>query len=124
MLLKISPVPKPRMTRADAWKQRDTVVRYFKFCDKLREEYQRPIKGGLRLTFYVQMPKSWPKKKKLLMEGMPHQQRPDLDNYIKAFLDALCSDRQIINPNDDSFVWHIEAKKIWATEGAIEVEDI
>ena len=57
------------------------------------------------------MAKSWSKKKKKAMLGKPHQQIPDLDNYLKAFLDALCK--------NDSFVHEVHAKKLWANKGAI-----
>lgn len=117
MKLSIDPVPKPRMTRADRWKQRPAVMRYWAYCDKLREEvgvYEVP--PTLSLVFNVPMPKSWSKKKKLEMEGKPHQQKPDIDNYEKAFLDALCE--------DDSYVYALRGEKYWATSGSIEVETL
>ena len=47
------------------------------------------------------------------MEGKPHQQRPDVDNYAKAFLDALCE--------DDSHVYSLKAEKYWSRTACIEV---
>ncbi|MBC8923069.1 RusA family crossover junction endodeoxyribonuclease, partial [Escherichia coli] len=32
----ITPLGKPRMTRADKWKQRPPVLRYRVFCDEVR----------------------------------------------------------------------------------------
>ena len=49
------------------------------------------------------------------MLGKPHQQRPDIDNLVKAVLDALCE--------DDSFVWNIEACKLWSDKAGIDIED-
>jgi len=62
------------------------------------------------------MPQSWSKKKRAEMRGKPHQQRPDLDNLIKAFKDALCE--------DDSHVHtYFEMKKIWGDVGQILVNE-
>jgi len=33
---KITPVPKPRQTRSDKWKQRPCVMRYRAFADEVR----------------------------------------------------------------------------------------
>ncbi len=49
----------------------------------------------------------------MVMNGKCHQEKPDTDNLIKAFLDALLM--------DDSRVWHISAKKYWGSNGAIVV---
>lgn len=66
------------------------------------------------ITFYVPMPPSWSQKKKVEMAGMPHQQRPDLDNYLKALMDAA--------RREDSGIYRVDAIKLWAHEGAIVVE--
>ena len=50
------------------------------------------------------------------MTGKPHQSKPDIDNLIKAFLDALL--------DDDAHVWDIRATKVWGTDGSIEVRDL
>jgi Holliday junction resolvase RusA-like endonuclease len=58
------------------------------------------------------MPKSWSKKKRNELNGKPHTQRPDLDNLIKAFKDALCE--------DDSHVHtYYNMRKIWGEDGKI-----
>ena len=59
------------------------------------------------------MPASWSEKKKKEMDGKPHQQKPDIDNLEKAFLDALCK--------DDSYVYAHAGEKYWGREGAITV---
>lgn len=48
------------------------------------------------------------------MRGRPHQQKPDADNVLKGFMDAL-------NKKDET-VWNITVTKLWADEGSIEVE--
>jgi Holliday junction resolvase RusA-like endonuclease len=106
----MKPEPKPRMTRSDKWNQRDCVMRYRAFSDELRlrlGSFKLPAK--IELTFYVPMYKSWSKKKLDRMNGKPHQQTPDIDNFIKAFLDALVS--------DDSYVYSVKAEKYWCLDG-------
>lgn len=46
----------------------------------------------VRLTFVFPVPDSWPKKKKALAltDNMAHVTKPDIDNLVKAALDALC----------------------------------
>ena len=116
MVIKILPVPKPRMTRADKWRKRDSGMRYRNFCDELGLKvgsYEVP--PTLRLSFSIPMPPSWSQKKRERMMDTPHQQKPDIDNLVKAFLDALCE--------DDSYVWNVNASKIWGKEGRIEIEE-
>ena len=119
MILDIAPCPKPRMTARDRWKKRQCVVKYFAFRDQIRQKvpsifYSNHYGYCLDLVFLVQMPKSWSEKKKAEFAGMPHQQKPDLDNYIKGLLDAMYK--------EDKLVWSISAKKLWTTgKGKIEV---
>jgi Holliday junction resolvase RusA-like endonuclease len=93
LTIHINPCPKPRMTRCDMWKQRPAVMRYRAFADELRLKLRRDFDfNGTSIEFGVPMPKSWSKKKKAEMNGKPHTQTPDLDNYLKALLDAHTSD--------------------------------
>ena len=48
------------------------------------------------------------------MDGQPHQVRPDLDNLIKAWCDALYQ--------EDSVIWSIHATKFWSYKGSITYE--
>lgn len=114
----INPRPKPRMTRADKWKKRPIVTKYFSFCNELRTlstkaDYRPGDK--VSLVFYIPMPKSWSKKKKQEMLGKPHKQRPDIDNLCKAFLDALLE--------EDAFVYSLTAEKYWSNKGSIVITD-
>jgi Holliday junction resolvase RusA-like endonuclease len=108
----ISPVAKPRMTQRDKWKGRPCVVKYQGFKDEVRNA---GIEIGLELDveFNVQMPPSWSKIKKEQMYDKPHLQKPDLDNFVKAILDAVLS--------EDCTVWKITATKRWAYEGSISI---
>ena len=119
ILLPITPVPKPRMTVSDRWKKRPIVLKYRKYCDALRAETEKQnfqITNPLSLVFVIPMPKSWSKKKKKFMDGKPHASRPDLDNLIKAFQDALAE--------EDSHI-HTYGKmhKMWGYEGKIIIID-
>jgi len=100
------PVPKPRMTQRDKWKKRPVVERYRAFKDLCRDENVSIPESGAHIRFYLKMPKSWSKKKKLAMEGHPHQQRPDIDNLLKGLLDAVY--------HEDSVVYNISASKYWS----------
>ena len=112
----IKPVPKPRMTRRDKWRKRPCVVRYHAFKDQVRVSGIKLPDGGAWILFKVPMPKSWSLKKKAEMLGTPCRSVPDVDNYLKALLDACYL--------DDSCVWDIRVTKQWATEGAIEIREI
>ena len=55
-------------------------------------------------------------KKREQMNGRPHQQRPDIDNYLKSLMDAVLE--------EDSHIWHVAARKIWGEQGAIIVKPL
>jgi Holliday junction resolvase RusA-like endonuclease len=114
--LNINPCPKPRMTRADKYKKRPAVMRYRAFADELRLKLPRNYDfNGAKIEFGVPMPKSWSRIKKEVMAYEPHTQTPDLDNYLKALLDAHTS--------DDSGIHTLgKLTKIWAyTDGYIRI---
>lgn len=61
---------------------------------------------GLSIKFMIPVPKSWSKKKKKQYHMTLHQSTPDLDNYLKAFLDSLCT--------EDKYIAHYgELAKYW-----------
>lgn len=123
ILLNITPVGKPRMTRRDQWWQtsknaRPAVINYYNFKDQIRSEARKKdFKIGDHLPyiiFHMPMPPSWGKKKRAYMIGRPHQQRPDGDNLEKALLDCLCL--------NDAAVWDFKGKqKVWSEKGFIEI---
>jgi len=117
MFVSVKPVPKPRLTQRDRWAHRPAVVRYHAFCDELRIKFtQRYLPPTLLLTFYIEMPKSWSKKKRVEHNGKPHQQRPDVDNLVKAVMDALCE--------DDSYIYAVHAQKYWSLTPGIDIDEI
>jgi Holliday junction resolvase RusA-like endonuclease len=68
---------------------------------------------GATVVFFIEVPKSWTKRKKRLSIGEPHRQKPDLDNLIKALGDALYG--------DDSHIASIHASKVWASKPGISI---
>ena len=117
ILLDITPVPKPRQTRADKWQKRPSVMRYRAFADEVRLKMPKGVDLNYsEIKFYLPMPMSWSIKKKLEMLNQPHMQRPDIDNLAKAFFDALYE--------DDSHIHTIGLVKRWGNDGVIKIETI
>jgi Holliday junction resolvase RusA-like endonuclease len=121
----VVPVGAVRMTQSDRWKtnpthpdpnkrQRPEVMRYFQFKNYVKEqatELNYSLGDTLEIVFCVPMPKSWSEKKKEKMNKHPVKTRPDVDNYIKAFMDALCV--------EDGNVWFVKSEKRHAYQGSI-----
>lgn len=107
----VTPVSKPRMTRSDQWKtgekKRKPVAEYHEYKDAinaLAAKYSFTVPSTLSLTFVLPIPKTLRKKKNWeTIIGKPVQVKPDLDNLIKAFKDALC--------DNDSYVWEYRTMK-------------
>lgn len=110
----IRPIPKPRMTKADAWKKRPVVLRYWAYKDALKLEAKKigyEPSDKIYLEYLMGMPKSWSKKKKAEMAGKPHKSKPDVDNLTKAFMDCLL--------DEDSHIYFIAVRKIWSYKSGI-----
>ncbi len=116
MIYPINPVAKPRMTRADKYKQREVVQRYWAFKQECRLRKVMVPDSGAHITFVIPMPKSWSLKKRAAMRGAAHQQKPDKDNLEKALNDALFS--------DDTHIWDNRVTKRWGDTGLIVVETL
>lgn len=96
------PVPKPRQTRRDRWAMRPCVARYRAWADLVRAcAAGRGSAKTYELRFYLPLPKSKPGN-----AGQPHEQKPDVDNLIKATMDALL-------PAGDQKVFRVVATKFW-----------
>jgi Holliday junction resolvase RusA-like endonuclease len=117
MKLPITPMGKPRMTQRDVWKKRDVVVRYRDFCDELNLRLPRyELPAELTISFGLPMPKSWSAKKRETMRMMPHDGKPDIDNLLKAFMDAF--------KTEDKHVYKVIATKYWSESGFISLPDV
>lgn len=101
----VTPVPAPRMTQSDRWKERPCVMRYRHFCDHIRE-LGATLESGDTVVFHMSKPQSWSMRRKIRMTGQPHTVKPDLDNLLKALMDAL--------HKNDSHISSLHVSKVWA----------
>jgi Holliday junction resolvase RusA-like endonuclease len=124
-LFDIVPISAPRMTQSDKWKldpnhpdinkrQRVVIKNYFAYKKTLKMQakiLEYNVSPCLDILFLMPMPNSWSNKKKKEMNGLPCKVKPDTDNLVKAFKDALCE--------NDSFIWREISEKRWAYFGSI-----
>ena len=92
LIIEIEPMGAPRMVQSDKWKSRPVVERYHALKDKIRHDcelFGYKLGAVVKLRFELSMPDSWSDKKKAAFAGMPHQQKPDVDNLAKAWLRCL-----------------------------------
>jgi Holliday junction resolvase RusA-like endonuclease len=115
----VLPMGAPRQTKRDQWgtNKRPIIVKYHAYRDELRRQASKmsftPPAAGCHFVFRMPVPKSYSKKLKASLLGGPHQEKPDFDNLVKAFLDALCE--------SDSYVWDARVTKIYHEKPGIEV---
>ena len=109
----ITPVAKPRMTQRDKWQRRPAVLRYRAFADEVRRTVTLPaLSEAWHIVFVLPMPASWSAKQKRDTNLTPHRGHIDLDNTLKAFLDALF-------PRGDQHIADVRASKLWGVRGEI-----
>jgi len=113
-ILETQPIPasRPRVSRYGTYysKTYETFKTTLKMLFKTK--FNREFRGGeMNITFLMEMPKSWGKKKRDEMCDQYHTQKPDIDNLIKAVLDGLLE--------DDSIIYKISAEKVWSERGKI-----
>jgi len=118
----VNPVPasRPRVTRWSTY--------YPKKYTEFRKDMEmaltnvnfKPIESLVyaKLDFYINIPKSWSKKKKCDKINKLCDNNADLDNYCKAILDSLNNVYYI----DDRQVAMIKARMFWSNEPRIECE--
>ena len=116
-----TPVAKPRMTQRDKWKQRECVMRYREWCDRVRAVVgdHLPLAvdiAELNWVAYFKPAASWSKKRQRAAIGQIHRQTPDRDNIDKAVLDCLFK--------DDSGIGVGKIEKRWDWNARLEVEII
>lgn len=74
-----------------------------------------PVK--LEMYFYTKIPVSWSQKKKDQSHGQMDTRRPDLDNYIKFYADAM----NMVIFKDDNQIVELESKKIFSKNPRTEI---
>jgi len=118
-ILNMKPMPAPRMTQQDRWGKRPVVIRYKAFRQELvfraKKQGLVQLPAVMGFEFVFPMPPSWSKRKKDEYRGQIHQQRPDLDNLIKAVKDSMT-----YGSGDDSHMGtYLFAQKKWGDVGRI-----
>lgn len=132
-ILNISPQTNIRITQGDkiffqipedklkpsGLKRKRLIQRYNKYKLDLFEESRLKQfimpETGAHVVFYIPVPRSWSKKKKLQHHMEPHRSKPDLDNLIKAMKDAIM--------REDKTIWEYKLTKRWINlpEGYIDI---
>jgi Holliday junction resolvase RusA-like endonuclease len=109
----ITPMAAPRLTNRDRWKKRPVVLEYFAFRDEVAaRRVSLPIPS--KIIFWMPIPPSWSKKKQRDADSAPHEQTPDIDNLLKALMEAVFRDK-------DAIVWSVWPEKRWSSKPGIEV---
>jgi len=115
---------RPRFCRRgfvyDSQKTDSTLAKKETATQALRHGLEGPLEGAISvdLRYYIQMPKSWSKKKKKLNCGTPCTSRPDVDNLMKWTFDILNQ----IAFYDDKQISCGHFQKTWDYKGRTEVE--
>lgn len=71
----------------------------------------------VNLTNYIEIPRSWPERRRKAAEGQLCTSRPDLDNYLKFYLDVLND----IAYDDDRQVVELWTTKIYSLNPRVEI---
>ena len=84
---------------------------------KQKEEKYKDIKlkGAIKIAihFFMPIPSSISNKKKQQLQYMPHTKKPDIDNLIKAVMDAINYTNLW---EDDSHIWCLMSSKTYSDE--------
>lgn len=79
-----------------------------------------PFEGNLyaEIDFFIQIPKSWSKKKVISKQGTYCDNNADIDNHCKSILDSLNG----VYYKDDSQIVMIKARMFWSNTARTEVQ--
>jgi Holliday junction resolvase RusA-like endonuclease len=91
------------------------------FQARVKKQYwEEPIDSpiSIKLKYFMPMPKSWSKKRKLEKESQVHDSKPDCDNLIKFTTDCLNG----LVYRDDALIYEIYAIKVYSSEPRTEIE--
>lgn len=111
----VVPVAAPRQVQSDRWKpkrlRRPAVGRYRAFRDECRlRRVWAPTDGDL-VVFLLPIPRT---RRQEGLAGTPHRQVPDVDNLLKALLDASYA--------RDEHVAQLSVAKYWSDTPGIYIE--
>lgn len=112
-------IPEDKL-RPDGLKRKRRLQKYNTYKGELldvsREKRFIIPEFGAHITFFVPVFRSWSKKKKADLHLQPHQAKPDLDNFLKAFKDSIM--------REDKGVHSYTVSKKWVNQedGYIEIQ--
>ena len=98
-----------------AFKRLDSETRY-----NIRGMVEKPPERlgiALYVIFYMPMPKSWSKKRKIELDMKPHLFKRDLDNLLKMILDRA----EGILFDNDKRIYSIHAEKVYSDNVGIDL---
>ena len=114
----------PKKVKDTFTRYENEIIRAFSDLNKeqrkyIREQIKEPKTAiYVNITFYMPIPKSYSKKRKLRLNGQPHVKKPDTDNMIKLVLDR--ADKILFK--DDKYIYKINAQKIYSNIPRIELD--
>ena len=117
LFIKTVPIPKgrPRFYGGHAV----TPEKTRKYEKLIRDSWEHGILEAdslmIDMEFVMPIPQSLSKKKQTELVAMPHTKKPDLDNLVKAVLDALNG----VAYMDDSRISNINASKEYGREPSV-----
>lgn len=89
--------------------RRNQIKRYFDYKRALKQEAALKLfvipEENVWLKFYVPMPKSWRKKKRNQLLFEQKKSAPDIDNYVKGFIDGLLTEDKRLSDYRASKFW-------------------
>lgn len=110
-------------TPMNYYNRKKTVQKYWDFKRGLKamadqQGFIMPTEGAW-LKFYIPMPVSWSKKKKLEKCFTLKESQPDCDNYTKSFLDSMMGEDKAISDYRASKFWYSGLGHIEVTIGEL-----
>lgn len=116
------PKGRPRLTRYGVYTPPKTKTYESKVRAILRTQKVPKLEGALKVTVVINraIPKSMTKQNKMqaLAKALLPTKKPDLDNYVKAVLDA-CNG---IAFHDDSAICELQAYKFYSNNPRVELK--
>lgn len=122
----VAPNTKVWSKKSYIWAPTESWKKYCAFKDAIAalvadKVWPLTLLPGDHVVFHMPMPQSWSQKKKLAHDGEPHEAKPDLDNLIGGFFDAMFPGQSKGGKGDQHMHTLGSMKKVWAWEGAIEI---
>lgn len=115
-----TPASRPRVTRWSTFygKKYTNFMKAMEIAKK--DIHCVPLEDNIyaKLDFFVQIPKSWSKKKKKAKLGKFCDNNADIDNYCKAIMDSLNGKYYV----DDRQVVMLRARMFWSDIPRIDCE--